>query len=159
LVRIVYDVIQVRGPALFSGYEQDGALTEPLSADGWFSTGNLGHLDAESFLTIHKRRTNLILSGGENVYPAEIEVLLERHSQLAEAGVYGIADAEWGQLVACVLVARGEPPDDAALEAWLSANIAGFKRPRRWRWATELPRTATGKLQRQRLGDANCFMA
>jgi o-succinylbenzoate---CoA ligase len=156
-VRIVDDVIQVRGPALFSGYEHDGALSEPLSADGWFSTGDLGKLDADGFLTVHGRRTDLILSGGENVYPAEVEALLERHPQIAEAGVYGVADAEWGQVVAAVLVARGEPPNDAALEAWLTSNLAGFKRPRRWRWAAELPRTATGKLQRQRLADGNHF--
>lgn len=150
-VRIEGGVIQVRGPALFSGYETDGSVSEPLPADGWFSTGDLGELDAAGYLTVHGRRSDLILSGGENVYPAEIEAVLARHPQIAEAGVFGVADAEWGQVVAAVLVARGTPPSDAELEAWFAANLAGYKRPRRWRWADELPRTATGKLQRQRL--------
>lgn len=151
LVRIVDGVIQVRGPTLFNGYEQDGAVNEPLASDGWFSTGDLGELDAAGYLTVHGRRTDLIVSGGENVYPAELESVLARHPQIAEAGVYGVADAEWGQVVAAVLVARGTPPGDAELEAWFAANLAGYKRPRRWRWVDELPRTATGKLQRQLL--------
>lgn len=154
-VRIVDGVIQVRGPALFSGYETDGVVCEPLPADGWFSTGDLGELDADGFLTVHDRRTDLILSGGENLYPAEIEAALERHPQIAEASVYGVADAEWGQVVAAVLVARGDPPNDDAFTAWCAEHLAGFKRPRRWRWAQELPRTATGKLQRHLLGETS----
>ena len=153
-VRIVDGVIAVRGPALFSGYETAGSVTEPLSADGWFNTGDLGELDANGYLTVFGRRCDLILSGGENIYPAEIEAALERHPQIAEAGVYGVIDDEWGQVVAAVLVARGEPPSDADLTTWLASTVAGFKRPRRWRWATALPRTATGKLQRQQLADA-----
>jgi o-succinylbenzoate---CoA ligase len=150
-VRVVDGVIAVRGPALFSGYERDGILAEPLATDGWFSTGDLGDLDADGFLTVHGRRTDLILSGGENIYPAEIEAVLERHPGVAEAGVHGIADAEWGQVVAAVLVARGTPPGDDEFAAWCAAHLAGFKRPRRWRWAAALPRTATGKLQRHLL--------
>jgi acyl-CoA synthetase (AMP-forming)/AMP-acid ligase II len=142
----------MRGPALFSGYERDGAVVEPLPADGWFATGDLGALDAEGFLTVHGRRTDLIVSGGENVYPAEVEAALERHPQVAEAGVHGVADAEWGQVVSAVLVPRGAPPGDEEFAAWCAANLAAFKRPRRWRWAEGLPRTATGKLQRHLLG-------
>jgi O-succinylbenzoic acid--CoA ligase len=153
-VRITDGVIAVRGPALFAGYERDGELAEALSADGWFDTGDLGTLDADGYLTVQGRRSDLILSGGENVYPAEVEAVLERHPLVAEAGVFGVSDPEWGQVVAAVLVARGAPPDDAAFAAWLAANLAGFKRPRRWRWADALPRTTTGKLQRQRLDGA-----
>ncbi|MBA3699858.1 MAG: AMP-binding protein [Planctomycetes bacterium] len=151
-VRIVDEVIQVRGPALFSGYEDAGVVGEPLPADGWFSTGDLGTIDDKEFLTVHGRRSDLIVSGGENVYPAEVEAVLERHPLIAEAGVYGISDAEWGQVVAAVLVARGPPPDDDQLGGWLATNLAGFKQPRRWRWAEALPRTASGKLQRHLLG-------
>ncbi len=153
MLRLVDGVIHLRGPSLFSGYEHGRTLSEPLPADGWFSTGDLGECDAAGYLTVHGRRSDLILSGGENVYPAEVEAQLERHPQIAEAGVYGIADVEWGQVVAAVLVARGEPPGDDDVAAWLASNLAGFKRPRRWRWAATLPRTATGKLQRQRLAD------
>jgi O-succinylbenzoic acid--CoA ligase len=150
-VRLVDGVIQVRGPTLFSGYEANGILTEPLPADGWFTTGDLGELDADGYLTVHGRRSDLIVSGGENVYPAEVEAQLERHPQIAEAGVYGEANPEWGQVVVAVLVARGERPSDDALTTWLAEHLAGFKRPRRWRWADGLPRTATGKLQRHLL--------
>jgi O-succinylbenzoic acid--CoA ligase len=151
-VRIAAGVIEVRGPMVFAGYEDAGDLTEPLTGDGWFSTGDLGGLDSDGFLTVHGRRSDLIVSGGENVYPAEIEAVLERHPQVREAGVHGLDDAEWGQVVAAVLVPDGEPPTDAEFAAWCALHLAGFKRPRRWRWSPSLPRTATGKLQRHLLG-------
>ena len=147
-VRISEGVIEVRGPALFSGYEEHGIVREPLAPNNWFNTGDLGKQDADGFLTVHGRRTDLIISGGENIYPAEIEATLERHPAIAEAGVFGIPDAEWGHVVAVVLVAHGEPLKDADFTAWCAINLANFKRPRHWRWATALPRTATGKLQR-----------
>ena len=150
-IRIKDGVIHVRGPSVFSGYEEQGIVREPLAPNSWFNTGDLGELDAHGFLTVHGRRTDLIISGGENIYPAEIEATLERHPAIAEAGVYGIADAEWGQVVAAVLVAHGEPLKDTDFTAWCAMNLANFKRPRHWRWATTLPRTATGKLQRHLL--------
>ena len=150
-IRINDGVIHVRGPSVFSGYEEQGIVREPLAPNRWFNTGDLGELDAHGFLTVHGRRTDLIISGGENIYPAEIEATLERHPAIAEAGVYGIADAEWGQVVAAVLVAHGEPLKDTDFTAWCAMNLATFKRPRRWRWTTALPRTATGKLQRHLL--------
>ncbi len=139
--------IHIRGPGLFSGYEENAALSEPLAVGAWFSTGDLGSVD-DGYLTVHGRRSDLVISGGENVYPAEIEAALERHPAVAEAGVHGIADAEWGQVVAAVLVARGTPPSDDDFTAWCATNLGGHQRPRRWRWVRTLPRTATGKLQR-----------
>ena len=150
-VRISDGVIEVRGPALFSGYEEQGTVREPLAPNGWFNTGDLGEQDADGFLTVHGRRTDLIISGGENIYPAEIEATLERHPAIAEAGVFGLPDAEWGHVVAVVLVAHGEPLKEADFTAWCAVNFANFKRPRHWRWASALPRTATGKLQRHLL--------
>lgn len=152
-VRVVDGVIGVRGGALFAGYEDDGAVQRPFDRDGWFTTGDLGELTADGFLTVHGRRSDLIISGGENIHPADIEAALEGHPGIAEAGVYGQADAEWGQVVAAVLVARGEPVGDAELKQWCERRLAGFKRPKHWRWAGHLPRTATGKLQRHRLAD------
>ena len=150
-VRISEGVIEVRGPSLFSGYEEHGIVREPLASNSWFNTGDLGEQDAHGFLTVHGRRTDLIISGGENIYPAEIEATLERHPSIAEAGVFGIPDAEWGHVVAVVLVAHGDPLKDADFTAWCGVNFANFKRPRHWRWASVLPRTATGKLQRHLL--------
>jgi O-succinylbenzoic acid--CoA ligase len=144
-------VIEVRGISLFAGYEEQGELATPHPPGNWFATGDLGSLDAHGRLRVRGRRDDLILSGGENVYPAEVEAALERHPAIAEAGVHGLDDAEWGQVVVAALVARGQRPGDAELAAWLGANLAGFKRPRRWRWVGSLPRTATGKLQRHRL--------
>ena len=152
-VQISNGVIEVRGPTLFSGYEEYGVVRKPLAPNSWFNTGDLGHKDAQGFLTVYGRHTDLIISGGENIYPADLEAILERHPAIAEAGVYAIADAEWGQIVAVVLVAHGEPLSDAEFIAWCAINVANFKRPRRWRWATALPRTATGKLQRHLLAD------
>lgn len=143
-------LILIRGPGLFSGYEENGVLSEPLAAGAWFTTGDLGSVN-DGYLTVHGRRNDLIISGGENVYPAEIEAALERHPAVAEAGVHGSADAEWGQVVAAVLIARGTPPNDGDFAAWCAANLGGHQRPRRWRWVRALPRTATGKLQRQLL--------
>jgi O-succinylbenzoic acid--CoA ligase len=143
--------ILVRGPGLFSGYEDAaGALTTPF-ADGWFATGDLGELDSGGFLTVHCRRTDLILSGGENLYPAEIEGVLATHPGLADAAVVPSPDPEWGQVPTALLVARAAPLPAAELATWIAARLPGFKRPRRWTWVASLPRTATGKLQRFRL--------
>ncbi|MBA3708284.1 MAG: long-chain fatty acid--CoA ligase, partial [Planctomycetes bacterium] len=143
--------IAVRGAALFSGYEEDGDLRDRQPSDRWFATGDLGELDRDGFLTVHCRRLDLIISGGENVYPAAVEAVLETHPRIREAGVCGVPDEEWGQLVVAVVVADGAPPENAEMEAWLESRLPGFARPRRWTWAAELPRSPLGKLARDRL--------
>ncbi len=150
-LRITDNVIEVRGPSLFDGYEIDGKLYEPHAAPTWFNTGDIGQIDNDGYLTVHARRSDLIISGGENVYPAEIEAVLERHPAIAEAGVFAISDPEWGQRVAAVVVARTSPLNNADLDTWCTQHLAAFKCPKRWCWAKTLPRTATGKLQRHLL--------
>jgi o-succinylbenzoate---CoA ligase len=150
-LKIIDGVIAIRGPSLFDGYESDGQLSEPHAAHSWFMTGDIGQVDNYGYLTVHARRSDLIISGGENVYPAEIEAVLERHPAIAEAGVCGISDPEWGQRVAAVVVARTTPLSNAELDAWCTEHLAAFKCPKLWRWAKTLPRTATGKLQRHLL--------
>ncbi|MBA3937813.1 MAG: AMP-binding protein, partial [Planctomycetes bacterium] len=145
--------ILVRGPGLFSGYEQTDGTLSPPPADGWFATGDLGEVDAAGFLTVHCRRTDLILSGGENLYPAEIEGVLAAHPGVADVAVVPSPDLEWGQVPIALLVARHAPLPDADLAAWIAARLPGFKRPRRWTWVDVLPRTATGKLQRHLLAE------
>ncbi|GDY13640.1 2-succinylbenzoate--CoA ligase [Planctomycetota bacterium] len=139
-------VIEIAGPALLRGYEERGVIS--FATGAWFVTGDLGSTDAEGFLTIHGRRDETIISGGENISPIEVEHLLASHPAIAEAAVVGVPDREWGRIVAAVLVPRGDPPDLDELTSWLRERLAGPKLPRRWRFALSLPRTATGKLKR-----------
>jgi O-succinylbenzoic acid--CoA ligase len=141
--------ILLHGPSISPGY-----LHQPPHPAGWLHTGDLGYCDADGYLYVVDRRGDLIISGGENIYPAEIEAALLAHPAVAEAGVYGAPDAEWGALPHAVVVLR-RPAEPAELLAWLSRRLARFKLPRSLRIAAELPRTASGKLQRFRLPDVH----
>ncbi len=143
--------IEVAGPTLFAGYESEGKLAEITGA--WFATGDLGSVDDDGFVTIACRRDDLILSGGENIYPAEIEAVLVRHPAIAAAAVVGLPDPAWGQSVAAVLVAKTALPTDSELSAWMQANLSGYKRPRRWLWVEALPTGPGGKVVRAGLAD------
>jgi len=145
-------VIAVRGSHLFAGYEEHGRLVRPHPPDAWFATGDLGRIGADG-LQVLGRRDEVIVTGGEKVAPDEIEAILGEHPRVAAAAVCGIADPEWGQVVAAGLVAQGEPPSDGEFAAWLATRLAGFRRPRRWRWLAELPRTALGKPRRRQVAD------
>jgi O-succinylbenzoic acid--CoA ligase len=147
-----YGEILVAGPTLFSGYFGDDVATRAALRDGVFSTGDIGRLDAGGRLYVASRRTDLIVTGGENVRPEEVERVLESHPAVSEAGVYGVPDEEWGQRVAAIVVARdGARIDPAELEQWCREKLAAFKIPRRIDVATRLPRTAGGKLVRGKL--------
>jgi len=150
-VRIDQDRILVRGPMCMSGYLGGPPLT---SAD-WFDTGDLGEIDPDGCLHLHARRTDLIVSGGENVYPAEVERVLEDCPGVAAAAVFGVPDETWGQIVAALLVAdrsTAATSDDlrssGGLAEFLATRIAPFKRPRRVAWVPTLPLTPAGKLDR-----------
>lgn len=147
--------ILVRGPTVMRGYWRDAAATAEALAGGWLHTGDLGRLDADGRLQVLGRRVDLIVSGGENVYPAEVEARLLEHPDIAEACVLGLPDPRWGERVLAVLVARaGRPaPAEAAIEAFLRPRLAGFKLPRRFLWLPELPRNAAGKVLRAELRD------
>lgn len=114
----------------------------------WLNTGDLGALDARGRLTIFSRRTDLIVSGGENIYPAELEALIAAHPAVEEVAVVPGADAKWGQVPIAAVVWKGEPAVEA-LEALCREKLAGFKQPREWHTLKALPRNAMGKLQRQ----------
>lgn len=122
--------ITVRGPMRMRGYWGH----PPLAEEEWFDTGDLGALDEAGVLSMHARRTDLIVTGGENVYPAEVEQALESHPSVAGALAFGLPDPVWGQRVAAAVVARGEVGDEAAwreaLWRHVSERLAGFKRPR-----------------------------
>ena len=139
--------IRVRGSSLMDGYLAEPA---PFDADGWFTTGDVGSFDAHGRLTVLGRHDEVIVTGGEKVAPHVVEAHLESLPGIAEAGVYGTADPEWGQRVCAVLVAQGTPPPDTLIRNHLAA-LADFQRPKHWRWTSALPRSGLGKLQRRRL--------
>ncbi len=143
--------IIVSGPAVSPGYLGDPAATAGALRDGWLHTGDLGYVDEDGYLYVTDRRDDLIVTGGENVSPAEVESALLAHSAVAECAVVGLPDREWGAVVAAVIVpAGGCAVDGAALEAHLRERLAGYKLPRRFVLSAEpLPRTATGKLLRR----------
>jgi acyl-CoA synthetase (AMP-forming)/AMP-acid ligase II len=115
-------------------------------------SGDLGRLDAEGRLTVIGRKSDTIVSGGENIAPAEVEAVLEEHPQVAEAGVFGRAHGRWGEAVTARIVPRGEiAPTSAELRAHCVERLAGYKVPKSFELAKRLPRTASGKLLRREL--------
>jgi len=139
----------VRGPNVFAGYVGDPDATARAFAGAWLRTGDMGYWDADGHLWVLARRADLIVSGGENIAPAEVEQALLTHPAVAEAAVVGIPDPEWGQRVAAAVVLRpGAHVTPAALEAHVRERLAGYKVPRVLRIVPALPRTASGKIRR-----------
>jgi O-succinylbenzoic acid--CoA ligase len=144
--------IQVRGPNVTRGYWNRPEATAEALRDGWLATGDIGFLDEEGFLYVLDRRSDLIISGGENVYPAEIEAVLLGHPAVAEAGVCGVADERWGQVpVAYVKLAEDATVSEEELRAYCGTRLARYKLPARIRFVDALPRNAAGKLLRREL--------
>jgi long-chain acyl-CoA synthetase len=141
--------IHLRGPMIMPGYWDDPAATaEVISADGWLRTGDLGHLDGDGFLYVTDRAKDMIIRGGENVYPAEIEQRLGEHPDVVEAAVIGMPDLDLGEVVkAIVRLVPGSEVSDAELSKFVGDELASFKVPAIFERAAEpLPRNATGKL-------------
>jgi malonyl-CoA/methylmalonyl-CoA synthetase len=145
--------IEVKGPNVFRGYWRLPEKTaEEFSTDLWFKTGDVGKLDEEGVVTIVGRSKDLIISGGYNVYPAEVEGLLNEQPGVAESAVIGVPHADFGEAVVAVLVARpGATLDTAAVLAELKQRIAHFKVPKRVFVDTDLPRNQMGKVQKNLL--------
>lgn len=143
--------ILVCGPSVMAGYAGDPERTAATLRSGWLHTGDLGYLDAEGYLYVVDRRDDLIISGGENVYPAEVEATLLAHPAIAQAGVVGVPDARWGQVPVAVVVlrtgARQPAPDEVI--AFCATRLARYKLPTRVRFVEDLPRSANGKLLRR----------
>jgi O-succinylbenzoic acid--CoA ligase len=139
----------VRGPTVMAGYLDDPDATARALRDGWLRTGDIGYLDADGDLFILQRRSDLIVTGGENVYPAEVEAVLRAHPDVADCAVVGMPSTEWGQTVAAVIVAR-TPMTSEALDAHCRARLAGYKVPRAYRFVDALPLNAAGKVDRAR---------
>ncbi|MGH7856396.1 MAG: o-succinylbenzoate--CoA ligase, partial [Candidatus Binatia bacterium] len=145
--------VLVRGPTVMAGYFRAPEATAEALSDGWLHTGDVGRLDDEGFLYVYERRRDLIISGGENVYPAEVEAVLLAHPDVREAAVYSLPDPEWGQRVAAAVILRERGSADVAcLRSWCARHLARFKIPRSLELVSELPRTASGKVRRHELG-------
>jgi o-succinylbenzoate---CoA ligase len=144
--------IVVRGPTVTAGYLNRPSETANVLRDGWLHTGDLGYLDDEGYLYVLDRRDDLIISGGENVYPAEIEAVLQSHPAVVEAGVAGLPDARWGQTpLATVVLEAGARVSAEELIEFCRGRLAGYKTPSRIEFAAQLPRNAAGKLVRSEL--------
>ncbi len=149
--------VEVTGPNVFAGYWRMPEKTaEEFTADGWFKTGDVGRFDAQGYLTIVGRSKDLVITGGYNVYPAEIEGLLNELPGVQESAVIGVPHADFGEAVVAVVVARaGSVPEASELIALLKARIANFKVPKQVFVVAELPRNAMGKVLKNVLRDAH----
>jgi len=145
--------IEVKGPNVFKGYWRMPEKTaDEFTADLWFKTGDVGKIDADGYVTIVGRSKDLVISGGYNVYPAEIEGVLNEMDGVAESAVVGVPHPDFGEAVVAVVVPRpGARPDPAALIATLKGRIANFKVPKQVFVVDELPRNAMGKVQKNLL--------
>ena len=142
--------LEVRAPNVMAGYHDlPGETAEALGPGGWLRTGDLVTMDERGFLRMTGRLKDMIVSGGENIFPAEIEAVLGTHPDVAQCAVVGVADEHWGEsAVAVVVPAAGRVPVAADLEAFVRRQLAPFKVPRRWVVTEELPLTASGKVQK-----------
>jgi malonyl-CoA/methylmalonyl-CoA synthetase len=152
----VVGAVQVRGPNVFAGYWRRPELrASDLTADGWFRTGDVGSLSADGYLTIVGRSKDLVISGGLNVYPKEVEAVLDDLPQVRESAVVGVPDADLGEsVVAVVVAADGVGADELSVDAVRAAcrsRLATYKLPRRVVVVDDLPRNAMGKVEKARL--------
>ncbi len=144
--------IYLKGPTITPGYVDRPQATRDAFRDGWLSTGDIGYLDGEGYLYVLDRRNDLIISAGENIYPAEIEAVFLSHPDVEEAGVSGRADAQWGQVpVAYIHLRPGSTTNAAALLDYASVRLARYKLPRAIYIVAALPRNSAGKLLRREL--------
>jgi malonyl-CoA/methylmalonyl-CoA synthetase len=142
-------VIQVKGNNVFKGYWRNPEKTaEDFTADGWFVTGDLGQISADGYVSIVGRARDMIISGGFNVYPKEVEDVIDRIPGVVESAVVGIPHPDFGEAVAAIIVASDKGLDEAAIIAATKARIANYKVPKAVKFVAELPRNTMGKVQK-----------
>ena len=147
--------IAIRSSANMAGYyNRPDATAETLDADGWLRTGDAGRMDADGYVYLADRIKDMIITGGENVYPAEVENALFSHPDVHDVAVIGVPDPKWGEAVKAIIVpVEGRHPDPAALIAWARERIAAYKAPKSVAFADSLPRNPSGKILRRLLRD------
>jgi fatty-acyl-CoA synthase len=142
--------IACRGDVVMAGYWNNPGATADTLKDGWLHTGDMGSFDANGYLTLRDRSKDVVISGGSNIYPREVEEVLLQHPSVAEACVVGAPDADWGEVVIAFIVGDVDPAD---LDAHLLDRIARFKRPKRYEFVDELPKNSYGKVLKRELRD------
>jgi long-chain acyl-CoA synthetase len=139
--------IAVRGATVMQGYWRNPEATRQTLIDGWLMTGDIGFLDPAGYLTLTDRSKDVIISGGSNVYPREVEEVLAQHPEVFEVCVVGEPDAQWGESVVAFVVPRnGQALDEAGLTAWFVERMASFKKPKKYVFRDELPKNSYGKI-------------
>nr|WP_281417427.1 acyl-CoA synthetase [Plastoroseomonas hellenica] len=146
--------ICVIGPAVFAGYYDNPEANAKSFRDGWFRTGDLGHMDAEGFLYITGRASDMYISGGSNIYPREIEEKLLTHPDVAEAAVIGVPDPLWGEVGVAAIVVRNGQTDEATLLAWMAGKMPRYKLPKRVFFLPEMPKSGYGKVPKRLVREA-----
>ena len=136
-----------------AGYwANESATSAAMTDDGWFKTGDVGYYDKDGFLFLHDRVKDMIVSGGENIYPAEVENVLARHPDVVDVAVVGVPDERWGEAVkAVVVLGEGSAVTEAELIAFTREYLAGYKLPKSVSFADGLPRNPSGKLLKREI--------
>jgi malonyl-CoA/methylmalonyl-CoA synthetase len=146
--------VLVRGPNVFSGHWRAPEKNAQEFVDGWFKTGDLGSLGEDGYLTLAGRGKDLVISGGLNIYPTEVEAVIDALPGVVESAVIGLPHHDFGEAVTAVVKAvPGKAPDEASVIAACTAQLAGFKVPKRVLVVDDLPRNAMGKVQKKLLRD------
>jgi fatty-acyl-CoA synthase len=143
--------ICARGYQTMLGYfDMPEATTAALESDGWLHTGDLGTMDERGYLRITGRLKDMIIRGGENIYPREIEALLSEHPRVTNAVIIGVPDEKWGEQVTAIIqpVSPEDPPSSTELHDYCRAHLAAYKTPKLWCFVDQYPLTATGKIQK-----------
>ena len=144
--------VEAKGTAVMLGYWNNPKANAETLKDGWLRTGDVGRLDEDGFLTLSDRSKDVIISGGTNIYPREVEEALLTHPDVREVSAIGVPDPDWGEIVvACVVLEDGAVADDAKLDAHCLASIARFKRPKRYVYLDALPKNNYGKVLKTEL--------
>jgi len=144
----------VRGPNVFAGYwNRPDATSDSFTADGWFHTGDVVTVAEDGWTSVVDRVKDIIISGGENIYPAEVEAVLARYPGVSSAAVVGIPDEKWGEVGMAFVVIADPATDEDHIVQYLEEHLARYKIPKKFRFVTGIPRNATGKIQRAQLRD------
>ena len=144
--------IAIKSDFVMKGYWNRPEATQEAIRDGFFYSGDAGYFDEDGFLFIHDRMKDMIISGGENIYPAEVENAVFGHPEVADVAVIGVPDETWGEAVKAIVVAKpGANPDPAEIITWTKERIAGYKAPKSVDFIDAMPRNPSGKILRKDL--------